>query len=337
MKLPPPPSELLLLSPRAETDPAFEELRRRLESGGAGALGAPVRVLHGDGSNDPPPRPGAALVSGGQPEALTVLASLGGEGWRWVHLTASGPDPLRDWPALPGNPLVTYSRGVNARSVAEWCLAAILHFYRDFDHYGRAAGERRWDRRWARELSGDTLVVLGAGSAGSELARLASALGMRTVGVSLDGAPLPGFDQVFPPEETDRILPEGDVTVILLPLTPETRGSFGVDRIESLKEGSLLLVASRGGIVFETGVVDAVRRGRLRGAAFDVFGQEPLPADSQLWRVPGILVTPHVAGTTDRFMERTARILETIVKAAWGDGNRDSLPYYRHGTQGRGG
>jgi phosphoglycerate dehydrogenase-like enzyme len=224
---------------------------------------------------------------------------------------------------------VTYSRGVNARSVAEWALAAIFHFYRDFDHYGRVARDGRWDRRWARELWGTTLVVLGAGSAGSELARMASALGMRTVGVSLDGAPLSGFHHVYPPDEMERMLPAGDVTVVLFPLTPQTRGSLGAPQIQALKEGSILVVASRGGIVDEEAVAAAVRSGRLRGAAFDVFAEEPLPADSPLWRVPGILVTPHVAGTTNRFMERTARILDTIWTAVWGGGDGEELAYYR--------
>jgi phosphoglycerate dehydrogenase-like enzyme len=325
------PSELLLFSPRHETDAAFEELRQRLEP----VVGpVPVRLVHGDGSADPPPRPHAALITGGQPEALTVLASMGGEGWRWVHLTSSGPDHFQGWPSLPGDPLLTYSRGVNARSVAEWCLGAILHFYRDFGHYVQAAAEGRWERRWARELSGNTLVVMGAGAAGSELAWMASALGMRTVGVSLDGAPLAGFHHVYPPDEMERMLPAGDVTVILFPLSPRTRGSLGAPQIQALKEGSVLLVASRGGIVDEDAVAAAVQAGRLRGAAFDVFAQEPLPAHSPLWQVPGILVTPHVAGTTNRFMERTARILETIWAAVWGEGDPERLPYYRHRMEG---
>ena len=321
------PSELLLLSPRSDTDPAFQELSLRLEPLVAPV---PVRLIHGDGSGDPPPKPGAALVTGGQREALTMLGSIGGEGWRWVHLTASGPDHLHDWPPLPGDPLLTYSRGVNARSVAEWALGAILYFYRDLDLYTQASREARWERRWARELSESTLVVLGAGAAGSELAQLASALGMRTLGVSLEAEPLPGFGLVVPPEEIGWVLGEGAVTVILLPLTPDTRGSFGREQVDALKEGSLLIVASRGGIVDEEAVLAAVRSGHLRGAAFDVFAEEPLPTESPWWREPRILVTPHVAGTTNQFMAHTARVMETIWRAVFERGDPEALAPYRY-------
>jgi phosphoglycerate dehydrogenase-like enzyme len=308
------PTEILLLSPRPGSDAAFHDLAARLE----GPLApVPVRVIHGgDRTEAPlpsPPRPGAALVTGGQPVALEVLASC--PAWRWVHLTASGPDHLHGWPPLPGSPLVTYSRGVNARSIAEWALAAILHFYRDLDHYLEQGS--RWDRRWARELSGARLLVVGAGAAGTEVARLAEALGLTTVGVSRTGAPRAGFHRMVSMAELDAELAQADVTLVLLPLSDLTRGTFDAERLGRLKEGSLLLVASRGGIVDEDATLAAVRAGRLRGAAFDVFAWEPLPDTSPLWEEPRILVTPHVAGTTDRFMEHTARILIGIWGAAF--------------------
>ena len=327
------PSELLLLSPRAETDEAFGELARRIWPVVAPL---PVRLIHGNGSTDPPPEPGAALVTGGRPEALEVLGSIPreGEGWRWVHLTASGPDPLHEWPILPGRPLITYSRGVNARSIAEWALGAILHFRRDFDRYLHQAAEGRWERRWARELAGSRLVVVGAGSAGSEVALLARAFGMETVGISRSGQELPGFDRVRTADELDPALEKADVTVVLLPLTERTRGSFGEARIRRLRADGLLLVASRGGIVDEEAVAEAVREGRLRGAAFDVFAEEPLAPDSPLWREPGVLVTPHVAGTTDRFMAHTAEILETIWRAAYEAPDSEALaPFKYEATQ----
>ncbi len=318
------PTEILLLSPRPGSDAAFHDLAARIEGPVAPV---PVRVIQGggqgsdegsgqgDASPAPPPRPGAALVTGGQPVALEMLASC--PEWRWVHLTASGPDHLHDWPPIPGSPLVTYSRGVNARSIAEWALGAILHFYRDFDLYLDRDRATRWDRRWARELSGARLLVVGAGAAGTEAARLAEGLGLTTVGVSRSGGPREAFHRVVPPSELDAELAGADVTLVLLPLTDLTRGSFDTERIRRLKEGSLFLVASRGGIVDEDAVLAAVRSGRLRGAAFDVLAEEPLPDASPLWQEPRILVTPHVAGTTDRFMEHTARILTRIWGAAF--------------------
>jgi len=173
------------------------------------------------------------------------------------------------------------------------------------------------------------MVVLGAGAAGAEAARLASALDLHTIGVSRSGRPLPGFDRMVRSEQVDMVWGLGDVTVVLLPLTPQTRGSIGAERIVRLKAGSLLLVVSRGGIVDEQVVVQAVRSGHLAGAAFDVFSQEPLPADSPLRRDPRILLTPHVAGTTDRFMERAAVIVEEIWRS-WQTGEEpERLEHYR--------
>lgn len=313
------PSELLLLSPGARADPAFEELLARLTPVLAPV---PVRIVRGDGAGDAPPRSGAALVAGGQPGTAVLLQAMqgrnksepeeGGAGWSWVHLLASGPDPFAGWVPIMGDPLLTYSRGVNARSVAEWCLGAILYLVRDFGPYTRGAPEGRWERRWARELGGCRLLVLGAGSAGEELAKLASALGLHTAGVSRSGTPRAGFDRMVRREDRESVWGEADVTVVLLPRGRGTLGMIGKERIEGLKPGSLLVVASRGGIVDEEALLEAVRSGHLAGAALDVFAEEPLSADSPLRHEPRILLTPHVAGTTDRFMERNAEVLTHI-------------------------
>ena len=325
-------SEVLLFSPRPAADHAFDELARFLEP-----VVAPVklRVLGRRWRDRYPPRHRAALIAGGGDETLELLQSMEPpQGWKWFHLTASGPDHMADWGSLPGNPLRTYSRGVNARSMAEWALGAILHFYRDFDLYVLAAQQGCWERNWAQELGGRTLVVLGAGHAGSELARIAGALGMRTLGINRSGEPVVGFDEVYaadsPDGAADRAWREADVVVVLLPLTDATRGSVDRERIRALPQNSLLLVASRGGIVDEDAVLEAVRDAHLSGAAFDVFATEPLPPDSELWYDSNILVTPHVAGTTDRFMERTAVILEKIWRALHEDPDLTRIEDYRY-------
>jgi phosphoglycerate dehydrogenase-like enzyme len=228
---------------------------------------------------------------------------------------SSGADSLRDWGAIPGDPLITYSHGVNARSVAEWALASILYFFRDFDLYTANAANGKYERRWARELSGRSLLVLGAGAAGSELAVIASSLGMHTTGVSSSGEAVVGFDRVVDSTRLDEVLPDADIAVVLLPLSAETRGFMNESRIRRLKPGSLLIAASRGGIVDERAVLAALDRKHLCGAVFDVLEEEPLPPDSRLWSHSRTLVTPHVAGTTDRFMEHTAAIIAKIWRA----------------------
>ena len=267
-------------------------------------------------------RPGAALLGGGQSVVREFLEAHPDVGWRWFHLMSSGPDHITGWRILDHVPLITCSRGVNARSMAEWVLAALLHFQRDLDLYTRAqwdpeARARRWERRWARELSEQHMVVWGAGSVARELAPMARALGLRVTGVRRSGGGADGFDAVVTPGGLDKVLPTADVLVVLLPLGPGTRGVVSADRLARLPEGSLLIAASRGGVVEETAALRGVREGHLRGAAFDVFEEEPLPDDAPHWREPGVLVTPHVAGTTDRFMDHVGAIVEEIWEAAF--------------------
>jgi phosphoglycerate dehydrogenase-like enzyme len=329
------PSEILLRSPRSDTDGAFEDLAARVAQA---VGGVPIRVIHGNGASDDPPLPGAALVTGGQPGVREILDRMpaGGRGWSWIHLTSSGPDHFRNFGPLPEGALLTYARGVNARSMAEWVLASLLHFQRDFDRYVRAqaevagGGEVGWDRAWARELSGQVAAVLGAGAAGTELAILLSTLGMRVTGVSRSGRSLPGFDQVVTPDRTRELLGAADVAIVLLPLTDETRRNFGDPEVRAMKRGSILVVASRGGIVDEGAVAAALHDGHLRGAAFDVFEDESLPPTSPLWTAPRTLLTPHVAGTTDRFMENLARNIRTVWMGAFVDGDLEGLKAYRY-------
>jgi phosphoglycerate dehydrogenase-like enzyme len=118
----------------------------------------------------------------------------------------------------------------------------------------------------------------------------------------------------------DKALASADVLVVLLPLNPATRGIVSAERLARLPKGSLLIAASRGGVVDEAAALRNVREGHLRGAAFDVFQEEPLPVDAPHWQEPGILVTPHVAGTTDRFMDHIAGIVESIWQAAFSVG-----------------
>jgi D-2-hydroxyacid dehydrogenase (NADP+) len=275
-------------------------------------------------------RPGAALLGGGQSVVREFLEAHPDVGWRWFHLMSSGPDHITGWRILDHVPLVTCSRGVNARSMAEWVLAVLLHFQRDLDLYTRAqwdpeARSARWERRWARELSGQHMVVWGAGSVAGQLAPLARSLGLRLTGISRSGDPVAGFDAVISADRVDEALASADVLVVLLPLSPATREIVSAERLARLPEGSLLIAASRGGVVDETAALRGVREGHLRGAAFDVFETEPLPDDAPHWREPGVLVTPHVAGSTDRFMEHAAEIVEQVWEAAFRRGQGASL------------
>ena len=149
-----------------------------------------------------------------------------------------------------------------------------------------------------RTLVGATVLVAGAGHVGSAFAQLCKALGAgRTIGLKRTvNIPVPGFDELFPLSELDRLLPQADVVALTLPHTPETDGMMDRARLSSMKEDAVLLSAGRGSVLDQDALVELMNGGHLWGAALDVTTPEPLPEDSPLWDVPNLLLTAHVAG-----------------------------------------
>lgn len=215
---------------------------------------------------------------------------------RWVHAASAGVNILM-FPALrQSDVVVTNARGVFDVPMAEYTLGLMLHFAKGLDVTIADQRERRWSFHYADLLQGRTLTIVGLGSIGRTLARLARAFEMRIVGVRRDGAPDSSVDLVYPVDRLREALAEADYVVIYTPLTEETRGLFGRAEFEAMKPGSVLVNLGRGGVVDEGELLRALRASRLRGAATDVFAQEPLPADSPLWDAPNHLLSPHIGG-----------------------------------------
>jgi phosphoglycerate dehydrogenase-like enzyme len=158
----------------------------------------------------------------------------------------------------------------------------------------------RWARFAGYDARGRTLGVVGLGAVGREVARLASAAGMRVVATrrSPDAAPVPGVARVYPPGELRRLLAESDDVALTVPGTPETAGLLGEAELRAMRPGAVLVNVARGSVVDEPALIRALRDGHLGGAALDVFATEPLPADSPLWDLPSVLVTPHSMSTS---------------------------------------
>jgi len=225
---------------------------------------------------------------------------------RWIHSTAAGVDQLLFPELLQREVLLTSSSGIHAEPLSEHVLGVLLMLSRRLHIAVRQQLARRWDRRTVLgdELGGKTLGILGLGAIGRAIAERARVFGMRVIGTRRSGAPVPHVEQVFPPEGLDEVLRRSDVLVVVLPLTPATRGLIGARELALLPPGAFLINVGRGAIVQEAALVDALRAGRLAGAALDVFEQEPLPPESPLWDLPQVIITPHVSGTTPRYYDR---------------------------------
>jgi len=255
-----------------------------------------------------------AYLGAGVP--LDVLAA--GPRLRWIHSGSGGVSAalLR---ALEGRDVVfTNSAGTHAPPVAETALAMMLHFARGLDIAVRAQAAGRWDRAKyddaegpVREFAGATVGVVGYGGIGSAIGRRAAALGARVLalrrraGAGDDGA----AEARAGPEGLAELLRESDYLVLAAPETDETRGMIDAGALARMRPDAVLVNVSRGRLVDEDALVEALRAGRLRGAALDVFATEPLPAGHPLWTAPNVLITPHVSAVSGRYWDREVALI----------------------------
>jgi phosphoglycerate dehydrogenase-like enzyme len=227
---------------------------------------------------------------------------------RWVHVTSAGVDHLWGGALWRSGVTITNSRGVHATPLAEHVLGWLLMFARNLHVHLEHQRRRRWQREEGGQLAGSTVGILGLGAVGQEVARLCKVCGARVVGMRRRPQPVPHVDRVVGPEGLREVLEGSDYVVLTLPLVPSTRGILGRQQLEWLKPGAVVVNVGRGGLVDEGALVEALREGRLRGAALDTFAAEPLPPDSPLWDLPNVLVSPHVAGSFHGYMDRVVEL-----------------------------
>jgi phosphoglycerate dehydrogenase-like enzyme len=247
---------------------------------------------------------------------------------RWAHTATAGVSP--SLAALRGTGItVTNSAGIHAEPMADWVLAAIGYFARGFDHAVRAQAQGRWAKDpftdgslTLTELSDLRLGVFGLGGNGNAVARRGLALGMRVAGIRRrpeQGGPA-GVSWVGGLDQLGKLAAESDVLAITVPRTAETADAVGAEVLGQLPRGAVVINVSRGGILDDAALLEALDRGRLRGAALDVFATEPLPAGHPFWAHPAVLITPHVSAVTARFWDRElALILDNLRRYLGGE------------------
>ena len=229
---------------------------------------------------------------------------------KWLHVFNVGVDHPIYTEMLERGIRLTTSAGSTATPIAQTAIMGLLALARGFPRWLHAQRRHEWNperKTLPRDLRGQTVLVLGLGKIGSEIARLARALGLGVIGVRR-GPPRPEdpVDELHPPAALRDLLPRCDWLVITCPLTPETRGLVDAGVIAALPRGARMINVARGEIVAEQALIAALRSGQLAGAYLDVFEIEPLPPDSPLWDMSNVLVTPHnsaaAAGNDDRVL-----------------------------------
>jgi phosphoglycerate dehydrogenase-like enzyme len=223
---------------------------------------------------------------------------------------SAGVDRYMGVPELVENDriVLTNMRGVHGPAIADHAFAMLLALTRDLRFHLANQADGIWERGGSTTrpiaLEGRTMLVVGLGGIGTEVAKRAHGFGMRVLATRRSDTPGPEFvERVGSPRDLLSMLPEADVVAVCVPLTEETRGLFGKAAFDAMKPGAILINVGRGRVVETGALLAALDSGRLGGACLDVTDPEPLPADHPLWRHPRVIVTPHVssdAELTDR-------------------------------------
>ena len=223
----------------------------------------------------------------------------------WIHSRNAGLDSML-FPALVNSPVpLTNGRGVFSQSLGEFVILGMLFFAKDVRRLLRSQAAAQWDPFIVAELRGQTMGIVGYGDIGRAAAQRARAMGMRVLAVrrqpeKSENDPL--IDQVYGLDEMAAMLPECDYVVCAAPLTPATRHLIGPTQFQQMKPGAIVLNVGRGPVIDETALVEALRSGHLGGAALDVFEIEPLPAESPLYQMQNVLLSPHSADNTQTWL-----------------------------------
>jgi phosphoglycerate dehydrogenase-like enzyme len=234
---------------------------------------------------------------------------------RWVHTPAAGVDRFLEMPQLRQRKIMlTNNSGSYDIQIAEHVIAFIfgaakrLHLYRD------QQSRKEWTDQEHAELRGETVVVFGAGSIGGEVARLASAVGLKVIAVRRSGGAVAGASRVVAPDALASVAAEADYLVVAAPLTPATRGAVSKEVIAKMKPTAWIVNIARGPIIDEPALIEALRGGKIGGAALDTFAKEPLPADSPLWEMPNAIITPHTSNSSPKVRDRTLALFVENVR-----------------------
>jgi len=229
------------------------------------------------------------------------------ESLRWLQSLSAGVDHF-DADALESRGIaLTNASGVHAEPIGEQVLGYMLVFERNI-HKGIAQQHRGvWESYGGRELRDETVGIVGVGAIGARVAELASAFGMEVLGTKRTPETAPeAVDEAFGPDGLYEVLSRSDYVVVACPLTDETRGLLDEEAFRTMPSTGVVVNVARGEIVDQAALTEALQEGLIRGAALDVFDEEPLPADSPLWDLSNAVVTPHMAGSTPHYWERCA-------------------------------
>lgn len=228
---------------------------------------------------------------------------------QWIHVAAAGVDKLLFEDLTASEVTVTNAQGIFDRPIAEWVVGAVFAEAKDFSENYRLKSTKTWDHRETKRVQGSTAVVIGTGAIGREIARLLSAVGVEVTGAGrTERADDEDFGAVLPSETLEEHIGKFDIIVNAAPLTPATRDLIGPATLGAVKPGAHLINIGRGASVDQGELIAALRDGHLGFASLDVFDEEPLPQDSELWELDNVMIAAHMSGDVHGWRDSLAEL-----------------------------
>jgi phosphoglycerate dehydrogenase-like enzyme len=234
---------------------------------------------------------------------------------RLIQALTTGVDHIVALPNLPDYVCVAAARGFHGPQMSELAFLFMLAFARNFPAVLENQKQRRWDRRPQRLLAAKTAVLVGVGRIAEEMAKRCRAFDMKVVGVSGSRTHAAGFDAVYTRANLIHAAAQADFLIILLPYTSENHHLIGAAVIGAMKKSAVLINISRGGVVDESALQQALTDGHIAGAGLDVFQTEPLPTSNPWWNTPNVILTSHVGGMSDTYVDQVLPVLIDNLRA----------------------
>ena len=292
------------------------------------APGARLVSVSLEGLSDSPLDDVEVLLRGPMPAASFDRLLARSPRLSWVHSATAGVERLLTAEAAGRDLVITNARGVFSEPIAEYTMMMILSVVRRLPELMELQRERTWQPLPARELRQVTIGIVGLGSIGRAVARLAVAFGARVIATRRDPErpgsrePIPeGLDQVLSHDQLPELLAAADFVVLALPLTGTTDRLMDARRLAQMKRGAWLINVARGQLIDQSALLRALRSGSLGGAVLDTLWEEPLPPSSPLWEAPGLIITPHTSWSSGRVLDRSIELF------------CDNLARYRDGRE----
>ena len=229
---------------------------------------------------------------------------------KWIQALTTGVDYIIHLPSLRKEVLITSARGIHGPQMSEMAFLFMLALNRNFPQIIRNQDQRVWERWPGKLLYQKKVGILGVGVIGEEIARKCKAFGMTVFGIDIVKRKVDAVDYFYGPEELLQVIQEVDYFIIVAPNTPQTQKLVGVKVFSSMKPTAFLISIGRGEIVDEEALIHALKTGQIAGAALDTFWTEPLPKDHPLWEIKNVIITPHVGGLSDIYVEQVLPIFE---------------------------